>query len=311
MAELEKEEIKRVSKGRNKGLPGRIWRNRWGYLFLLPLFLIMGIFKYYPTFTAIIKSFYEWNGFNVSKFIGLDNYIALMHDKVYLVSMKNVGLIALASIAKTLIFPLLAAELICRIRARKMKDVYKYLFVIPMVVPAIVIILMWRWIYNPSYGALNQFLELLGFRMGNHAWLGSASTSLLSVILTGFPWIGGTAFLVILGGLQSISGDLYEAAVMDGAGPLQQFFRIDLPLVFPQLRLVLITTIIDALGSFENVMVLTGGGPGDYSMVPALHMYQQGMTYYKMGYACAVGMSIFFIVLLFTLLSFRVKRRDI
>lgn len=296
---------------KREGIGGRIWKNRWGYLFLLPVFLIMGIFKYYPTFTAILKSFYEWNGFNVSKFIGAGNYIQLFHDKVFLTSMRNVGILALASIGKTLIFPLLAAEFICRVKAKKVKEIYKYLFVIPMVVPAMVIILMWRWIYNPSFGALNQFLELFGFDMGNHAWLGSASTSLLSVILVGFPWIGGTAFLVILGGLQSIPEDLYEAARMDGASGIQQFFRIDLPLNFSQLRLVLITTVIDALSSFENVMVLTGGGPGDYSMVPALHMYQQGMTYYKMGYACAIGMSIFFIVFLFTLASFRLKRKDI
>lgn len=277
---------------------------------MLPVFVIMGVFKYYPTFTAVIKSFYDWDGYRISTFVGLGNYQKLLSDPVYLASLKNVAIIALAGIGKTLIFPLLCAELICCVKRSRMKNLYKYLFVIPMVVPTMVTILMWKWIYNPSFGVMNQLLGLFGVDMQGHAWLGSPETSLFSVILVGFPWIGGTAFLVLLGGLQSIPEELHEAALIDGAGPMQRFVRVDLPLIFGQIRLVVITAVIEALSSFENVMVLTNGGPGDYTMVPALHMYQQGMTYYRMGYACAIGMSIFFIVFIFTLLSFRINRQD-
>ena len=293
-----------------KGLGKRIWKNRWGYLFLLPVFSIMIIFKYYPTFTAIIKSFYSWDGYRTSKFVGLGNYVELFQDNVYLQSMKNVMIIAAAGIVKTVFFPLLAAQLICRVKEGKGKDIYKSLFVIPMVVPMMVTILMWRWIYNPSFGAMNQFLGLFGIDMQNHAWLGSSGTALFSIILVGFPWIGGTAFLILLGGLQAIPEDLHEAAVIDGAGAWQTFFRVDIPLITGQIRIVMITAVIDSLSSFENVMVLTNGGPGDYTMVPALHMYQQGMTYYRMGYACAIGMSIFIIVFIFTVLSFKIKKQE-
>jgi raffinose/stachyose/melibiose transport system permease protein len=293
-----------------RGLWKRIWANRWGYLFLLPVFAIMGTFKYYPTLEAIVKSFYEWNGYNISKFVGLDNYIHLMHDEVFITSLGNVALIAIASLIKTFTFPLFAAELVFWERSKRFKETSKYLFVIPMVVPIMVVILMWKWIYNPSFGALNQFIGLFGVDIGNHAWLGSKDTALFSLILVGFPWIGGTPFLIILGGLQSISEELFEAAIIDGANAFQRFFTIDLPLISGQLRLLAITTLVQAFSSFENVMVLTNGGPGDYTMVPALHMYEQGMTYYKMGYACTIGMSIFLIVFVFTLISFKIKRKN-
>ena len=268
----------------------------------------MIVFKYYPTLTAMLKSFYDWDGYRVSIFVGLKNYMDLFQDDIYLMSMRNVFLIALASVVKVLIFPLLTAELICRVKRKRWKEAYKYIFVIPMVVPQMVSILMWQWIYNPSFGALNQFLELFGISMNNHAWLGSADTALFSIIFVGFPWIGGTAFLIFLGGLQAVSEDMHEAAIIDGASALQIFFKIDIPSIWGQLRLVVVTTIIDAFSNFENVLVLTNGGPGDHTMVPALHMYQQGLTYYKMGYACTIGMSIFLVVLIMTLISFRIKK---
>jgi len=291
------------------GIKKRLWKNRYGYLFLLPIFLIMGVFKYYPAIIAIIMSFFEWNGYNLARFTGLQNYIHLFEDQVFLTAMKNVSIICIAGLVKVFTFPLLAAELVFNMKSR-FSNASKYLFVIPMVVPTMVVILMWKWIYNPTFGVLNQLLALFGVDTMNHAWLGSSGTALASLIGVGFPWIGGTAFLILLGGLQAIPVDLYESAKVDGIRIWQRLRYIDLPLIFGQLRLLAITTLIDCLSSFENVMILTNGGPGDYTMVPALHMYQQGMTYYQMGYACTIGMSIFVIVFVFTLLSFRLQRAD-
>ena len=125
---------------KRKQLSRRIWENRWGYLFLVPVFTIMIIFKYYPTATAMIKSFYEWDGYRVSEFTGLRNYVRLFSDQVYLTSMKNAAILALAAVGKVLIFPLITAWLICRVRKRRWKEFYKYIFVVPMVVPQMVTI---------------------------------------------------------------------------------------------------------------------------------------------------------------------------
>lgn len=288
----------------------RLWKNRYGYLFLLPIFAIMGVFKYYPTIIAIIMSFCEWNGYNVAKFTGFNNYIHLLQDKVFLTSLRNVGIISIAGLIKVFTFPLLAAELVFNMKSRRFSEISKYLFVIPMVVPTMVVILMWNWIYNPTFGALNQFLGLFGLDSMNHAWLGNSSTALGALIGVGFPWISGTAFLILLGGLQSIPEELFESAKIDGIRIWQRLRYIDFPLIFGQLRLLAITALIDALGSFENVLILTNGGPGDHTMVPALHMYQQGMTYYQMGYACTIGISIFIVVFIFTFFSFQLKKAD-
>jgi ABC-type sugar transport system permease subunit len=285
----------------------RIWKARYGYLFLLPVFLIMGTFKYYPAFTAIVMSLYEWDGHNYHVFVGIQNFIDMWKDTTFLTSLKNVAIIASCEVLKTLTFPLIAAELVFWMKSKKGKEVYKFLFVLPLVVPNMVIILMWKWIYNPTFGALNQGLALFGMN-SNHAWLGSSDTSLFSLIMVGFPWIGGIAFLIYLGGLQAIPEELYEAATIDGANAWYRFFRIDLPLIFGQIRVLVLLGLIHAMNSFENVLVLTNGGPGNYTMVPALHLYQQGITYYKMGYASAIGVFMFLIVLLLTILSFQINK---
>jgi raffinose/stachyose/melibiose transport system permease protein len=291
------------------GIMRRIWKARYGYLYLLPVFLIMGTFKYYPAFTAIVMSFYDWDGHKYIQFVGLNNFADMWKDTTFLASIKNISVIAAFEVLKTLTFPLFAAELVYWMKSKKGREIYKLLFVIPMIVPNMVIILMWKWIYNPTFGALNQALGLFGLNT-NQAWLGSADTSLLSVILVGFPWIGGVAFLIYLGGLQAIPEELFEAARMDGAGGWYRFFRIDLPLIFGQMRVLVLLSLIHAMNSFENVLVLTNGGPGYYTMVPALHLYQQGISFNKMGYASAIGVFMFVIVLLLTILSFKINKPE-
>lgn len=290
-----------------KGIGHRMWQARYGYLFLLPVFLIMGIFKYYPAATAVIMSFFEWNGFNYREFIGLGNFISMWSDDTFVASLKNVSIIAVTDIVKTLTVPLLAAELVYCVSSRRAKEVYKFILVLPMVVPTMVIILMWKWIYNPTFGALNLALGAFGTN-SNHAWLGSADTALFSIIGVGFPWIGGIAFLIYLGGLQAIPEELYEAARIDGAGLLDRLLKIDLPLIAGQMKVLIILSLIHSMNSFENVLVLTNGGPGNFTMVPALHLYQQGITYNKMGYASAIGVFMFAIIFVLTIISYQFKK---
>lgn len=278
------------------------------YLFIFPLFLLLGVFKLYSSFSAIVRSFFEWNGGNISNFVGLDNYIRMMGDTDFWNSLWNLLLITLFSVVKVVTIPLLIAELVMRVRSKRMSDLYKYTFVIPMVVPAMVITLLWQWIYDYN-GLLNGILRTIGLvGLGNTSWLGNAQTALGAIIGYNFPWIAGIQFLIFLSGLQSIPESLYEAASLEGINPIQRLFRIDIPLLSGQFRYLIITTITTSFQAFEHIMVMTNGGPGKTTMVPALYLYQESFSYFRMGYACALGTVLFVVILALTALNMNAIR---
>lgn len=133
----------------------------------------------------------------------------------------------------------------------------------------------------------------------------------LSIIFVNFPWIGGITFLLYLAGLMSIPSELFEVAKLDGMNAWQRFIRLELPLVRSQVKLVMVLTIINQIQSFENVLVLTNGGPGDKTITPALYLYTKGFSYSEMGYASAIGLVLFVILLLLTLINNKfVKNTD-
>ena len=293
--------------GRKKSLGRRIWENRSAYLFLIPVFLFLFVFKYYTFFTAVVESFFNWNGANVNEFIGFDNFIQLFSDSAFGQSMINITIMTLCNVGIALTFPLGAAMLVFSCKNQRISNFFKVLYIVPMVVPSLVVYLMWKWIYAYDTGALNQFLRLAGLEGLTHSWLRESGTALAAIIMIGFPFIGafGLQFLVYLGGLLDISVEIMESATLDGIRPMQKVRYIWLPMLKPQLKMFLMLAIIDSMQIFENVLVLTDGGPGRSTIVPALYMYKQAFTYNRMGYASAVGVVLFLIVLFFTVINYR------
>ena len=278
------------------------------YLFLLPIYLLMVTFKYIPFGMAIIKSFFNWNGANVNLFVGLDNYIAAFRDITFTKSLVNSLWIAGADILIVLTFPLLAAELLYAVKSTKKQYVVRTAFTFPMVVPSVVIILLWKWILAGDTGVLNNILTSVG--LGNLAkpWLGDSRTALGSIIAIGFPWLGsaslgGLQFLLYFGALQNISKDMFEAAEIDGANIFQRFIKIDLPMLASQMKLTVTLAIINAVQVFETVYILTKGGPGTATITPSVVLYEQGFTYRKMGYASAIGVIMFAIIMVLTVIN--------
>ncbi|MCP1305634.1 carbohydrate ABC transporter permease [Paenibacillus tyrfis] len=279
----------------------RFWSKHWkGYAFLLPVFAVLATFKYVPFFNALFMSFYDWNGANVKTFVGLRNFKEMLQDQAFYVSLKNMLIFTGAGVLIQLTVPLIAAVLVFHVRGKRLQNIFKLWFVIPLVIPSIVIYLTWQWIFAGDYGVLNELLERLGLESWTHAWLGESKTALWSVIFVNFPWIGGITFLLYLAGLMSISSELFEVARLDGMNVWQRFVRLELPLVRSQLKLVATLTIIQQIQSFENILVLTNGGPGQSTMTPALYLYLQGFSYSRMGYASAIGFVLFLILLLIT-----------
>ncbi|MNI74051.1 L-arabinose transport system permease protein AraP [compost metagenome] len=146
---------------------------------------------------------------------------------------------------------------------------------------------------------------MIGLESWTHAWLGESKTAIWSIIFVNFPWIGGITFLLYLAGLMSISSELFEVAKIDGMNPWQRFLRVELPLVRSQIKLVMVLTIIQQIQSFENILVLTNGGPGETTISPALYLYTKGFSYNEMGYASSIGLVLFMILLLLTWINNR------
>ncbi len=290
----------------------RFFRRQWkGYIFLIPIFLVLGTFKYIPFFNAVKMSFYNWNGANVKEFVGFDNFVRLFQDDTFYTSLKNIGIFTASGVLIQLTVPLLAAVLVFHVKQLKLQNLLKVWFVVPLVIPSIVIYLTWQWIFAGEYGVLNQLLEQLGLESWTHAWLGESKTAIWSIVFVNFPWIGGITFLLYLAGLMSIPSELFEVAKLDGMNAWQRFVQLELPLVRSQVKLVMVLTIINQIQSFENVLVLTNGGPGDKTITPALYLYTKGFSYSEMGYASAIGLVLFVILLLLTLINNKfVKNTD-
>jgi raffinose/stachyose/melibiose transport system permease protein len=196
---------------------------------------------------------------------------------------------------------LLAAVGVFHVYNKRAQNIYKTLFLIPMVVPHIIIFLLWRWIYAGD-GLLNKLLESVGLESLTGTWLGSSTSALWSIVFVGFPWISGIYFLIYLAGLVAISQELFEVGKMDGINVWQRLRYVELPMLKSQIRLVVILAFINQFQSFENVLVLTNGGPGFNTLTPALYLYKKGFEYNELGYASAIGVIVFIILVLFTIL---------
>jgi ABC-type sugar transport system permease subunit len=296
------------------------------YLFVLPALVAVAVFCYAPAISAVYHSFFRWSGASETQFIGLDNFRRLIADSVLWQSFLTLGILAAANVLK-LIPSIALAVLIHRVKSDRLQYIYRVLVVLPMMVPSLVVLFVWKGFFDANSGALNSFLEssglmnllchidtLLGwgiFKIGQSpAWLGQPDLIIPSLILWGFPWIGAVGVLMYLAGLQSIGTEVYEAADIDGVNGWQKFFHIELPLILTQVRVTLTLLIIGTLQGFGLPLLLLGenGGPAGRGMIPGLWMYNKAFFAGEFGYACAIGILIFAVILLLTTINNRFVR---
>ena len=271
------------------------------YLMMLGTFALLLTFSYYPAFSAVTHSFTVWDGFRPAQWTGTTNYQEIFDSEVMSKAFVNMALLVVWQVIRAAVFPLLGAALIYRLRQEKLAYAYRLLFVLPIVVPATVTILVWRQFFDPNVGLLNEVLNLFGLK--GLSWLNSESTALMSLMFIGFPWIDGVGMLIYLAGLLAIPTEIVEAAIMDGASSLRRFFSMELPLVVPQIRLIVILNVIGALQGFGWQLLVTRGGPNSATSVPAWEMYQSAMVAGRFGYASAIGMILFIIIFALTLIN--------
>ena len=309
---------------RSRALAARFFtalhRHRVAYLMLAPSIALILLFNYYNVFQAFYYAFTDWSlatkTMREVNLIGFDNFVKIFKEGYFLLGVKNLLIMMVCSFLKLLTVPLLLAELVFAMRtgsgeSSRRRYWFRLLLVMPMVVPGVVSTLMWKNIYDPNIGALNTFLDTVGLSTWKRSWLGDPSTALGAIICMGFPWVNSFAFLVYYGGLINIPGDLFEAAKVDGSNPWWNFIHIHLPLISPQFKMLIITTFIATVQDYGGVYLLTQGGPGTSTYVPGLELYYAATKFGQYGYACAMGLLMFIVILVGSLINLRMKTQEL
>jgi raffinose/stachyose/melibiose transport system permease protein len=276
---------------------------------MLPTFVLLGVFTAIPVIWAFWKSFFDYEVGGVNEWVGLSNYREyLREDPTALISLRNMLILTAFAVGVRLVVPLGVAKLIISLKHERHRHLYRLLFLAPIVVPGVATQLIWQRMIYGELGLLNEFFKLIGRPEWESGWLSDPDKALWCIAFIGFPFVGGFEVLIYYAGLASIPESVNDSARLDGATGLRKFFSIDLPMVLSQIRLIVALTIITGIQSFEAILIVTKGAPGFKTMVPGLWMYFNAFSFQRMGYACAIGVLLFFIIAGLTALNLRYLR---
>ena len=288
---------------------------REGYLFIAPWLLGLLAFTLIPVIASFAFSFTAWQITAPPKWIGLSNYEELFQDPLMFKSLYNTLYLALFGVPLNLLVGLLIA-LIMNQEIMGI-GIFRTIWYLPSVLSSVAVAVLWLWILNPAYGLVNSVLGIVGIQ--GPGWLTDPTWAKPAVILMGLWGVGGN-MIIYLAGLKGIPQHLYEAAKLDGASTLQQFFHVTLPLLSPSIFFNLVTNIIGALQVFVSIAALTmgsaaaggvghAGGVNDSLLVFMLYLYREGFSLFRMGYASALAWFLAAIIMVLTLLNFWLSRR--
>jgi len=265
------------------------------------------LFVLAPTIGVIGLSFFSWNLLSDGRFIGLDNYTKLLSDSRLAAVYGSTTFMALAILAVNILVGLLLAVLLETRMPRFVRAFFRLSFLFPFVVSSSAIALIWRFLLNKDLGLVNYWLGFIGIERID--WLGSSAWAPIAVILVNSWKTVGFSILVYVAGLQSIPPELREAAIVDGANAWQRFWRITLPLLSPTVFFLVVINTINAFQVFAEPRVLTQGGPGDSSRTVVEYIYDTAFQSFDLGYASTVGITLMLVLVVLTLIQFRVSRR--
>ncbi|UOF88741.1 sugar ABC transporter permease [Fodinisporobacter ferrooxydans] len=298
-----------TSISKHKGLSGSLKKRGYtlsetlaGYLYLTPVFLWVLIFMLFPMGYVIYLSFYKWNFVSSEKhFVGLGNYVSLLHDPEFLGSLNHTFEFTVVSVLVTIVMSLIIALLLNQ--QIKGIGILRSIFYSPVVVSMIAAAMVWSFLYDPQYGSINNILHIMGIS-GPH-WLDDPHWALISIVIMTVWKNMGYYAVIYLAALQGISNSYYEAAALDGANRWKVFRFITWPLLMPATLLIAVMGIINSFQVFGQIYVMTQGGPVGSTNVIVYYLYEKAFQFFEMGYASAVGFVLFIIIFVITLVQFK------
>ena len=276
------------------------------YIYLLPAVAMIAVFVYYPVIDNVYNSFFDWSVFTVERnFVGLRWYKELFQDDIFWICLKNNTLYALVSLVGQVFFGLVVASVLESKTFRRRSGFFRTVYFLPSVMSFIVVGLLWYLIYNPIVGPFNRVLALLGFDTATLDVLGDSRFSIYGVMFASqWMYFGYMAMLLIVG-LQKIPQELYEAAQIDGANAVDSFFHITIPNLKEMILVDCIICVVGSFKLFDEVYIMTSGGPGNSSEVLSTYLYRTAFHGNQMGYASAIAIALF--VITFTLAIIQMK----
>jgi multiple sugar transport system permease protein len=276
-------------------------------IFVSPNLIGVLLFTAVPVLVGLGLSFTNWNMLSDPKWVGLQNYRDLLDDDLFWIGLKNTVYYSLMVIPGNMIISLgLALALTSGLKGSR---VYRTIFFLPYVSSAVAVALVWKWIMHPNFGVANSILEFFGLK--GIGWFTDPSTALMSIAIVAIWQTAGYNMVLFMAGLNGIPRQLYEVAQLDGASGWRAFVHITLPLLMPTTFFVLITSLIGSFQVFTLVFNMTGGGPGNSTVVYVYQLWRNAFFYFKMGYASAMAYVLFLILLVITLLQVRLVGRRV
>ncbi len=270
------------------------------YFFLTPALVLYAIFFVFPFFFSIYISFSDWNLISNEKtFVGLENYIHVFKDVVFWKAVKNTITYVLVTVPISVLLGLIYAVLIES--AGRARNIYRFLFFIPVVLSVAATSLSFSLMYSPQSGLINQFLHFIG--IDGPSWLQQQNTALLSIMIVGIWQSFGYNVILYIAGLKRVDKELYEAAEIDGASKWNQFVHITFPMLSPVHLFVFVVTMIYSFQVFSTVQIMTMGGPNNSTNVLVFYVYQEAFQFFSTGYASAAASILFIIVLILTIIQ--------
>lgn len=277
-------------------------RNRWGIVFILPQLISLVCLGIIPIVIAFVLSFFDWNGFSSPVFTGLQNFKEVFTDPDTAMAIKNTLLYSAIYVPCSIVLSLGLAMLLNKAWG---KMFYRAVFFLPQIVTSVGIAVVWSWIYQPQFGILNMILKFFGIQ--GKEWLRDPSTAMGAVIVMSIWWGLGYNIVLFLAGLQNVPRTYVEAAKIDGANERQVFSNITVPLISPTTLLVTITTMINAFQVFDQMFLLTSGGPAKKTYTMAIHIYQTAFKSYELGKASTAALLLFFVVVAVSVIQFKLS----
>ncbi|WP_069757867.1 carbohydrate ABC transporter permease [Streptomyces sp. LUP47B] len=297
----------RTRAGRQTGARRRRRRRATALLYVLPALLPYTLFAVLPALHTAYLSLFDWDGVTLPSFTGFANYRKVFSDPQLRAAAWHAGALVLFFSVLPIFIGLVSAAIAARRSGRRGTAAVRTLLFLPQVVPLVAVAIIWRWVYAED-GTLNQLLRAVGLGRFADSWLGSFTWSLPAVGLIGTWVVAGLCMVLFLSGTQRIDQEIYEAARMDGAGPVREFCSITVPLLRPEIAVALSITVIAALSSFDLIYITTGGGPGNSTVVPGILIYRLAFGGGQVGLASALAVVLTAVISIAVLVINRLAR---